>query len=203
MASCSRIRPLLPRAVEGELAPEESLALARHLPRCTLCRIRLARERRLAELLATMEDAVPVERGFADGIMRALPDGPPPAPRGAVPWARRYRGAKLAAIAGLLGTSGWLVGQAVRVEARRLAHGGEAPWSVRGGNSLAEVVDGVADLLMAGLSGIGAGLDPGLGAWWTPGVGSAVTLTPSLFVMVAVWTALAWSLPAWSRSRPR
>ena len=51
MSGCARIRPLIVRSVDGDLDPGEALRLAGHLTNCTVCRIVLARESRLAEML--------------------------------------------------------------------------------------------------------------------------------------------------------
>jgi len=48
---CEAIRPLLPRVADGEASPAEAMETACHLSDCTACRILLARERRLAEML--------------------------------------------------------------------------------------------------------------------------------------------------------
>ena len=73
MTSCRCIHPLLHRSFESELSAEESLRLARHLPECTACRIRLARERRLAQLMDAIEDNLQVDDSFADGVMADPP----------------------------------------------------------------------------------------------------------------------------------
>lgn len=72
--SCKRVRPWIPRYVEGELQPEETLELARHVDRCTPCRIVLARERRLGEILNGIEDPLEVDASFLEGVMAALPE---------------------------------------------------------------------------------------------------------------------------------
>lgn len=102
MSECERIRDVLPRAAEGEARPEESLLLARHLSGCTACRILLARERRLQDVLSGIKDPIEVESTFLERVMAALPATPPQA---ASKPARR-RGLKLAVFAGLAGTLG-------------------------------------------------------------------------------------------------
>ena len=77
MACCRRIRSTLHRAVEGETSPVESLRLAQHVPRCTSCRILMARERRLKEMLDRIEDSLEVDGAFAQRVMNALPEGRP------------------------------------------------------------------------------------------------------------------------------
>lgn len=102
LSDCERIRHVLPRAAEGDAGPEESLLLARHLSECTACRIVLARERRLQDVLAGLRDPIEVESSFLDRVMAALPAVPP---RAASKPARR-RGLKLAVFAGLVGSLG-------------------------------------------------------------------------------------------------
>ena len=50
---------------------------ARHLPDCTACRILLAREKRLAAMLADgLVDPLPVGDDFLQGVMNQLPREP-------------------------------------------------------------------------------------------------------------------------------
>jgi hypothetical protein len=76
LSGCERARPLLVRSVEGELAPRAALRLARHVEACTACRILLARERRLAQVLDGLDDVVPVDASFFDSVMASLPERP-------------------------------------------------------------------------------------------------------------------------------
>jgi anti-sigma factor RsiW len=98
MSSCDRVQPLLVHVAEGELTPEEAMRVARHLADCTVCKIGLARERRLGELLERELEDLPVGEEFVQSVMATLPQGPPPGrPR------KHRRGLKLAALAGFLG----------------------------------------------------------------------------------------------------
>jgi len=99
MSDCEPIRPLLARYGEGEVSPDEAMRVARHLADCTVCRIILARERRLAQMLAEGLQDVPVGEEFVRSVMATLPQGPPPG--------RRRRGLKLASllVIGLLALS--------------------------------------------------------------------------------------------------
>jgi len=76
LASCQKLRPALAHVAEGEAGPDEALAVARHLSDCTACRILLAREVRLEQALRTLDDPVPVNEGFVDGVMGSLPPQP-------------------------------------------------------------------------------------------------------------------------------
>jgi hypothetical protein len=76
MNGCRRMRALLFRSVEGYLEPSDALRLARHLDRCTRCRIVLARERRLAAVLDDLNDPIDVDESFFESVMASLPDRP-------------------------------------------------------------------------------------------------------------------------------
>ena len=78
MISCESVRPLLARYSEGEVTPEQAIAVARHLPDCTACRIFLARERRLASMLSEELEDFPVGEDFVRTVMATLPPDPPP-----------------------------------------------------------------------------------------------------------------------------
>ena len=78
MDYCKPVRPLLFRVQEGEATPDEAMLVARHLTDCTACRILLARERRLAELLSDDLADLPVGEEFVEKVMAHLPLGPPP-----------------------------------------------------------------------------------------------------------------------------
>jgi len=99
MVACDRVRPLLFRFHEGEASPEEAMLVARHLPDCTGCRILLARENRLAKVLAEEMDELPVGEDFVRSVMATLPNGPPP--RTVTPARRKLRGLKLAGFTAL------------------------------------------------------------------------------------------------------
>jgi anti-sigma factor RsiW len=101
MSSCSDIRPLLSHTAESEVTPEEAMRVARHLSDCTACKIVLARERRLAEMLEEDLVDLPVGDEFVESVMAVLPDDPPPR-RGEQ---RGRRGLRLAGFAGILGVS--------------------------------------------------------------------------------------------------
>lgn len=102
--TCRRLRPLLFQTVEGEASPDDALVVGRHVHDCTVCRIVLARSRRLAEMVDSMGDPIDVDESFLDRLMDTLPERPlvPEPPRSA----GRRRGLKLAGIALLLGLAG-------------------------------------------------------------------------------------------------
>jgi predicted anti-sigma-YlaC factor YlaD len=107
MASCERIRPLLSHVVEGEATPEEAMHVARHLADCTACKIVLAREHRLAEMLEQDLEDLPVGEEFVEAVMANLPKDPPPRRRNAARW----RGLKMAGFAGFIGSGALLAFQ--------------------------------------------------------------------------------------------
>lgn len=116
---CVRIRPLIGSLAEGELAPDEAMRVARHLPDCTACRIIAARERRLARMLEEDLDDLPVGEEFVRTVMSTLPDGPPPPPTKSDRAARRWktrRGLKLAGLFGMLAGAGWTLWQQAVVQ---------------------------------------------------------------------------------------
>ena len=121
MERCDFIKPLLYRIVEGEASPDEAMRVARHLPACTVCRIRLARERRLAQMLEEDLNDLPVGEEFVQSVMATLPEEPSKAEAEAArakreaeadaAKRRRRRGLKLAGLAGLLGSWSWVASQ--------------------------------------------------------------------------------------------
>jgi len=107
MNRCRRMQPWIVRSVDGDLHPNEALGLAKHLATCTACRIVLARESRLSEILDGADDGFGVDENFFGAVMASLPDRPV---RPGVEVARKTRwrrGLRLASWAsvGALGTS--------------------------------------------------------------------------------------------------
>lgn len=94
--SCQELAPLLFRVAEREATPDDALRVARHVDRCTGCRIRLARERHLGALLADELAELPVDDRLVDRVMERLPAETPRRPRA-------RRGLKLAAWFGAVG----------------------------------------------------------------------------------------------------
>lgn len=78
MTDCERLRPVLVRMVEGDAGPEEALEFGMHVSDCTLCRIVLARQRRIADMVSELGEPIDVDESFLQQVMAALPDGPPP-----------------------------------------------------------------------------------------------------------------------------
>jgi hypothetical protein len=95
MKECDALRPLLYRIDEGEATPDEAMRGARHLSRCTSCRILLARLRRMTDLLENgLTDELVVGEEFVRAVMAELPHRPPAPPRAP----RKLRALKLAGL---------------------------------------------------------------------------------------------------------
>ena len=184
MTVCERFRPLLSRSAEGDLAPEEAIRIGRHVHDCTSCRIRLARERRLAEMVTGLGDPIEVDESFLARIMDELPRG---APR-----RRGRRGLKLAGIALLLASAGATA----------------ATWtSSAGGGSIVDLLpslpSGGGVQLAAGFEGLARALaaavvptlDGGSIQWSAPPLTAtiaAITI-PTLAATAAMASAVVWT----------
>ena len=105
MSRCGSIRPWIARSVDGDLAPGEALRLAGHLAKCTACRITLARESRLAEMLGSVDDACGVDESFFNAVMASLPEHPvrPVEVSRRARWRRGLRLAAFGAVGALAG----------------------------------------------------------------------------------------------------
>jgi anti-sigma factor RsiW len=85
MTRCEDLQVRIARVAEGEASPDDALAVGRHVEDCTACRIRLARERRLAEMMSDLGDPIDVDERFLHDVMDQLPAHAPrrrPRPRG-------------------------------------------------------------------------------------------------------------------------
>jgi len=168
--ACERMRRLVLRAVDGDVTPHEALRAARHMTRCTSCRILAARERRLADALAAIDDHVSVDESLLNRVMDALASSP--LPRRLVligrQAARGRRGRRMAAwlLAGSVG-AWWAWAQAdghpafggSAVERWRFgASGDAAPWGAFGdaAGSVAAVVERAGALFVVPIPSLGA-----------------------------------------------
>lgn len=189
MKSCRKLQALFARVAEGEAGPEEALRVARHLSECTTCKIVLAREKRLAEMLCHLDDPLTVEAGFIDRVMAALPAGPPPA---------RSPRRRMLKLAGFAGAALALIPSAIRLL-------GSAPGGALDSFRPVFELDGVdrllgglgvtarALLLMLARSGAGAlPRLPSLGGVstspWTVVLSAAMLLAIAAFLGVTTWT---------------
>lgn len=192
MTVCERLRPLLSRKAESELAPEEALRVGRHVHDCTACRIRLARERRLAEMVTGLEDPIDVDDSFVARVMDELP-------RVTAPSRRHRRGLKLAGIALLLASAGTLA-------SAWSSFGGGGPIAELvprlpsdGGVRLAVAFEGIARALAAAAV---TTLDGGSIRWAVPQVGAtlAAITVPALAATAAISSAIVWTAARIGRS---
>lgn len=182
MRACHDLQETVARMVEGEAGPAESLELARHVPDCTACRILLAREKHLAHMLDALDDLIPVEEAFLEGVMRSLPPGPPPR--------RRSRhGLKLVGIGALLLGGGawwarfatWDPGQLVTLP--RLAR----PQA----ENLLEAVASMGRFVWMVLDRAGDFALPGLLSFHLPGRISLASFVPAVAAFLLLSTLLA------------
>jgi anti-sigma factor RsiW len=188
MSRCRRVQSWIVRSVDGDLRPDEALGLAKHLATCTACRIVLARESRLAEILDGADDGLSVDENFFGAVMASLPDRPV---RSTVELARKTRwrrGLRLASWAsvGALGA-----GLAAR------ARGSQPPEDADG---LISIIGSAAQWIrMTAQSVTWAGSS---GAWgaWTIGALSLSAVLAGLATVLTLSGALAWATRNGSRA---
>jgi anti-sigma factor RsiW len=191
VAACDDLAAVLSRLVEGDASPDEALAVARHLPDCTACRIRLAREGRLHRALSGLNDAVGVDDGFVEGVMSALPPGPPARPRG------NRRRIRIAVGAGLMLLFTWWWGVAGRDLAPSLgvAHLMAADWDTLANPGPLDSPAGVARTVGACLEVMRLGVPQlSFGAW-------SAALAPAAALLLVAGAALTALLAALSVPR--
>jgi len=186
MARCSAIRRLLQRLTEAEVSPADTLHLARHIPSCTACRIVVAREKRLAKMLESIEDPLPVDADFARRVMDALPAE---APATSAVRARR-RGLAIAGLGALavLGS-----GALLRLAGSTSAGGtllGLPRLTFEGFESPDDVLGGIVRFVVFVLARAGSGLEAALPEWHL-GVVSAPSVLLSAVLALATLFALA------------
>jgi len=195
---CPKMRPLLALVVEGEGSPAETLRVARHVADCTVCRILLARERRLGRALDQLSDAMSVDDRFLESVMRALPEGPPPVTSRDNCRRGRHGGLRLAGLGGLVALGG-----AISVRTAQLLAGGGPDLLPRLANPQAEglaarlaEIGGAVVLVLDRIGAAGALVDlPALHAQAVLGL-AAGALT---VVALAVSTAVAVAAHSFSR----
>lgn len=196
MKACEKIQSIFPRLVEGEAEPEDALRVARHLGECTVCKIVLARERRLAEALGQLDDPIPVDERFLDNVMAALPSGPPPT----VATPARRRLIRLAGAGVLAAAAGFpAIRLLERLGAGTILHSPTALGFEDAARLLGSLGGCIRSILLAL---VGDGLRGTAGALPIPSVAAeapaALGLATVAFVALA---ALSW-LAAWSVRRP-
>lgn len=195
MARCGSIRPMLHRAIEGEVSPLESLRLGRHLPSCTSCRILLARENRLAEMLDRIEDSLAVDGDFTQRVMAALPAGPPES--GSARSKRRGLGIVALAGIGMLGAAGLS-----RLSATGSADGplpGLPRISSEGFQSLNEIFSSMFGFFMLVVARAGTGLEASLPTWSPESVLLPLAVIPVALGLGTLSMLVALASGGWTR----
>ena len=200
MTGCRRIRPWIVRSVDGDLDPGEALRLARHLATCTACRIVLARESRLAEMLDGAADAFNVDESFFGAVMASLPDRPV---RPAVEISRetrRRRGLRLAAWGAAAALGGGLAARVLPSLRLDMATPAMPRFTPDDTDGLISVIGLAAQWIrMTAQSVAWAGSS---GAWgaWTIGALSLWAVLAASATLLTVSGALAWVSRAGSRA---
>jgi hypothetical protein len=184
MKACRRFRPILFRVAEGEASPRQAFQVARHLSHCTACRIVLNRESRLAGLLESLADSIPVEDSFLASVMRSLPPEPPAG--GTRSAASLRRGLKLAGL--VLATGGFLAAAARVVNLAPGTHFalGIPSFELGDPEGFSGVLAGLARMVFAVLELVRAGLRvelPALHLGLSAGMALAV---PAVFAAISL-----------------
>ena len=198
MVSCRTTRAIVPLTVDGEVGPEESFRLARHLPECTACRILLARERRLAAMLDAFEDGLLVDARFTEQVMSALPQEPLRAPAGHLAKLKR-RGLKLAGFAGLIGLGLGLLSRSGGLGIGSGTLPGLPRLTFEGMDSMLEALTGLVRLAVLALARVGSGIQfeiPFLSG--AAGLGHAA-LPPLFLALLMLSMALAFATRSYAR----
>jgi len=200
MSRCGQTRPWIVRSVDGDLKPGEALRLARHLATCTACRIVLARESRLAEMLDGADDALSVDTTFFAAVMASLPERPLPPAVDVSRRARWRRGLRLAVPVSVVAFGAVLAARALpslRLDMTAPAMPRFAPddtdgWIALVGSAAQWIRMTAQSLSFAGSSG----------AWgaWTIGALSLSAALGAAIALLAVSGALAWATRTGSRA---
>jgi hypothetical protein len=188
------------RSVDGDLEPGEALRLARHLATCTACRIVLARELRLAEMLDGTADAFNVDESFFGAVMASLPDRPVRPAVEASRETRRRRGLRLAAWGAVAALGGGLAARVLPSLRLDMAAPAMPRFTPDDTDGLISVIGLAAQWIrMTAQSVAWAGSS---GAWgaWTIGARSLSAVLAALATVLTVSGALAWVSRTGSRA---
>jgi hypothetical protein len=200
MTRCHRIRPWIVRSVDGDLEPVEALRLARHLATCTACRIVLARESRLAEMLDGAVDAFNVDESFFGAVMASLPDRPVRPSVELSREARWKRGLRLAAWGAVAALGGGLVARvlpSLRLDVAAPAMPRFTPDETDG---LISVIGLAAQWIRMTAQSVAWAGSSGVWGAWTIGALSLWAVLAASATLLTVSGALAWVSRAGSRA---
>jgi anti-sigma factor RsiW len=192
MTGCRRIRPWIVRSVDGDLQPGEALRLARHLTTCTACRIVLARESRLAEMLDGADDAFGVGESFFEGVMASLPERPV---RPAVELSRETgsrRGLRLASWGAIAALGGGLAARIVPSLRLDVAAPAMPRFTPDDTDGLITVIGSVAQWIRLTAQSVSWAGSSGAWGAWTIGAISLSAVLVALAALLTVSGALAW-----------
>jgi hypothetical protein len=200
MNRCRRIRPWIARSVDSDLEPTEALRLARHLATCTACRIVLARESRLAEVLDGADDGFRVDENFFGAVMASLPDRPA---RSGVDLSRKTRwrrGLRLASWGSVVTLGAGLAARALTSLRLDMAAPAMPRFTPDDADGLISLIGSAAQWIrMTAQSMTWAGSS---GAWgvWTIGALSLTAALVGVATLLTVSGALAWATRTGSRA---
>ena len=199
MKSCARIRPWITRSVDADLEPAEALRLAKHLGTCTSCRIVLARETRLAEILDGVDDPFPVDESCFENVMASLPERPLPA--AAVSRKARWRrGLRLAAWGSIATLGAGLASRILPSLRLDVATPAMPRFTPDEADGLISLLGSAAQWIrMTAQSMAWAGSSSSLSAW-TIGAMSLSAAVAGALTLLAVSGALAWATRTGSRA---
>jgi predicted anti-sigma-YlaC factor YlaD len=189
MSTCERFRRSLYRVTEGEASPLESLRVARHAPDCTACRILLAREERLHDMLDQLDDPVSLDEGFLSEVMAAIADRPKPVRRAARRWPVAV---KLALLAGVVLAAGAVVSRFVPFGFTTAGSPSLVPsLDPEGSSGALGAAAGLVHLVLVALDRLGSTVPPSLAAASLPSVVSLAAVLPAALLALTLAGAIA------------
>lgn len=200
MTPCRRIRPWIVRSVDGDLEPGEAFRLARHLATCTACRIVLARESRLAQMLDGAADAINVDESFFGAVMASLPDLPVRPAIELTRKTRRNRGLRLAAWGVLAALGGGLAARVLPYLRLDVAAPAMPRFTPDDTDGLISVIGQAAQWIRMTAQSVAWAGSPGAWGAWTLGALSLSAVLAALATLLTVSGALAWVSRTGSRA---
>lgn len=193
MTDCDRLRSFIVRSVDGDLEPGEAFRLARHLPTCTACRIVLARESRLAEMLDGANDAVTVDESFFGTVMASLPDRPVRPAVELTRERRRKRGLRLATWGAIAALGGGLAARVLPSLQLDVGAPAMPRFTSNETESLFAVLGFAAQWLRMTAHSVSWAGSSGTWGAWTIGALSLSAVLAVLATLITVSGAVAWA----------